>query len=147
MKRMEKTSLDNVNTVHQLANLFWKLNKFRQTLMCSMCVTQSVTITFSESLFKTICQRSDFNVHQSVLVRVLFSSDLEKTAAFSVYKRKSISIYLSPSCNLASSCAHATLETSCIEKQSSIFGVLRFLTISPSTNSALAFLVLACVPC
>ena len=65
---MEKTSLDNVNTVHQLANLFWKLNKFRQTLMCSMCVTQTVTITFSESLFKTICQRSDFNVRQSWFV-------------------------------------------------------------------------------
>ena len=91
MKRMEKTSLDNVNTVHQLANLFWKLNKFRQTLMCSLCVTQSVTITFSESLFQTICQRSDFIVHQSWFV-FCFHLILKKTAPFSVNKRKSFNL-------------------------------------------------------
>ena len=94
VKHMEKTSLDNVNTVHQLANLFWKLNKFRQTLVCSitsMCVTQSVTMTFSESLFQTVCQRSDFIVHQSWFV-FCFHLVLKKTAPFSVNKRKSFNL-------------------------------------------------------
>ena len=136
-----------MNTVNQLANLFWELNKFRHTLMCSMCVTQSVTITFSESLFQTICQRSDFIVQQSWFV-FCFHLILKKTARFSVNKRKSFSIYLSSSCNLASSCAHATLETSCFANQSSsIFGVLQFLSLFPSTNNALAFLLLACISC